>query len=109
MCVKADRLSSFRILSFQIKYIASLIGAIYLGGYMIYIFAGKKFEADDWARKHGYNPNEVKYISNCQMLRGISRNFQYVQIGTWFTRNDTREIAKMLMIRGAVNINRVVA
>lgn len=85
---------------------------------MIYILAGREYQARDWARSQGLvwragpgSKNKqkatVKYIFDANTLRGAPRGLLFVRIGTWYicSQRDRDEIETVLQAREAIELD----
>ena len=59
-----------------------------------YLIAGKRAEADHWARQWGWKPKEWRYVHSPLVLKGLRVDpKQCIRfIGTWYLRPDADEI-----------------
>jgi hypothetical protein len=72
---------------------------------VIFVLAGNMREFQNWCRIHNISPNQARYISDLDRLRGAgSPKTMVFRYGTWYQRRDLDTIEfelRMLALRGA--------
>lgn len=69
-----------------------------------YIIAGNSLQAKDWLREKeyytgfSYKPQDFQIVMSADNLRGIE-NPSGVFVGTWYKRQDIRDILEVLLSR----------
>ncbi len=71
----------------------------------LYILAGNKQEADNWAFENHRSRSDYYYVENETHIRGM-RNIEYIIIGTFWDRPDAQQLHDMLRVIGATNYRR---
>lgn len=67
---------------------------------MLYLVAGRKEQADFFARNNEIPPNQFKYIYRREQLQGINISAGHlICVGTYWENPEWPEIAEMAQIR----------
>ena len=68
---------------------------------MLYIIAGTYEQARDFIHRHKLQPakGEAAIVTRLEQLIGCPRGTEYVLIGTWYARNDTHELSRLIRER----------
>jgi hypothetical protein len=71
---------------------------------MLYIIAGNRKQADDYAKKNGIYPLGYEYVNDPSVLREKGR-INYVKTGTWYTRSNIGYILSILEQEEATEVD----
>lgn len=63
-----------------------------MGAQRVYVVAGSKREAEDWARDSGIPRQQIEYVARHDQMRGLDR-VVIAFVGTWRDRADATECA----------------